>query len=435
MPRRASSKSTQAPASSPSAGRQQRLQKVLAAAGFGSRRQCEELIELGRVEVDGVIVTKLGTTVDPHASKIRVDGVNLKPRKLAYYAVNKPVGVVTTNRDPQGRPRVIDLVPPKERVFPVGRLDRNSEGLILLTNDGDLAQQLTHPKFGVRKVYRVTVAGRVESDTLRKMRKGIYIAEGLVRVEGARILKARPRATDLEIVLREGKNREIRRILARFGHKVQQLRRIAVGTLRLGDTPPGAYRIVTREEVQKLRREVSRADVEKKGSKKRTTKKATTKSRRGRGAADKETSPAPFEFEFGENQTVGRVIGEEGDEVATSKKRSAKKRRARKTSEADRGSKSDPGKKGRGTKKSTKKRATKKRATKKRATKKRAAKKRSTRKGGAASAARRGEGRRPAKKRRSLMHDRLRPPWDHSHEVKARQQRRPQQGADTRNRR
>lgn len=232
----------------------QRLQRLLASAGFGSRRLCEELIEAGRVEVDGEVVTKLGTTVDPQAQKVRVDGVLLKKQKLVYFAVNKPVGVVTTNSDPHGRPRVVDLVPKSERVFAVGRLDRSSEGLILLTNDGDLAQKLTHPKFGVRKIYRVMVAGRVDGETMKRMRQGIFIAEGRVSVEGAKIIKARAKATEMEITLREGKNREIRRILARLGHKVLQLRRIAVGSLRLGDMPAGAYRIVTREEVRKLQK-------------------------------------------------------------------------------------------------------------------------------------------------------------------------------------
>ncbi|KAA5544326.1 pseudouridine synthase [Roseiconus nitratireducens] len=231
----------------------QRLQRLLAAAGFGSRRQCETLIEEGRVEVDGAIVSKLGTTVDPQSSKVRVDGVPLRPQKLVYYAVNKPTGVLSTNSDPRGRNRVIDLVPNSERVFPVGRLDQSSQGLMLLTNDGDLAQQLAHPKYGVRKVYRVTVAGKIDSETMRNMRKGIYIAEGFVKVEGAKILKARARATELEITLREGKNREIRRILARLGHKVQVLRRIAIGPLRLGDVPAGAYRELTRDEVRRLR--------------------------------------------------------------------------------------------------------------------------------------------------------------------------------------
>ncbi len=231
----------------------QRLQRLLATAGFGSRRQCETLIEEGRVEIDGEIVSQLGTVVDPKVHKIRVDGVLLRQQKLVYYAVNKPTGFLSTNADPRGRQRVIDLVPDSERVFPVGRLDQSSQGLMLLTNDGDLAQQLAHPRFGVRKVYRVTVAGKIDPETMRNMRKGIYIAEGFVRVEGARILKSRSRATELEITLREGKNREIRRILARLGHKVQVLRRIAIGPLRLGDMPPGAYRPLTRDQVDRLR--------------------------------------------------------------------------------------------------------------------------------------------------------------------------------------
>lgn len=230
----------------------QRLNRLLAAAGFGSRRQVEDMIRDGRVMIDGDIVTELATTVDPKEYKVLVDGVLLRKQKLVYYAVNKPTGVVTTNSDPHGRARIVDFVPPSERVFPVGRLDRSSDGLILLTNDGDLAQRLAHPKFGVQKVYRVTVAGQVNIETMKKMRKGIYIAEGLVQVDGARILKTRGKATDMEIILREGKNREIRRILARFGHKVQTLTRIAIGPLRLGDMPSGAYRTLTKTEVQKL---------------------------------------------------------------------------------------------------------------------------------------------------------------------------------------
>lgn len=264
----------------------QRLQRLLAAAGYGSRRQCETLIEEGRVMVDGEIVTKLGTSVDPKTQKVRIDGVYLRAQKKVYYAVNKPKGVVTTNADPHGRPRVIDFVPRSERVFPVGRLDRSSEGLILLTNDGDLAQLLAHPKYGVRKVYRVTVAGKVEPLTMQKMREGIYIAEGLVKVEGARILKSRPKATEMEIVLREGKNREIRRILARMGHKVQTLRRIAIGTLRLGDVPAGAYRLVSREEVRKLQADAhstrEKVDAEEDEAPRRRAKGRATKKRAGK---------------------------------------------------------------------------------------------------------------------------------------------------------
>lgn len=254
-PRKPSAKvSVDSNAAKPSA--KVRLQRALAAAGYGSRRQCEELITEGRVHVDGQIVSELGVTVQPSQQKIYVDGTPLKARKLVYYALNKPTGIVTTNVDPEGRPRVIDLVPPDERVFPVGRLDRSSEGLILLTNDGELAQRLAHPRYEVSKVYRVTVAGKVDAETLRKMERGIYIAEGQVKVEGAKLLKIRGRATELEITLKEGKNREIRRILARLGHKVQQLKRIAIGPLRLGEMPTGAYRKLSFEELKKLKASV-----------------------------------------------------------------------------------------------------------------------------------------------------------------------------------
>ncbi|WP_417748682.1 pseudouridine synthase [Rosistilla oblonga] len=233
-----------------------RLQRVLASAGFGSRRKCEELITEGRVDIDGQPVIELGTRVDPRASKIRVDGVSIRPAKLVYFALNKPVGIVTTNRDPQGRPRVIDLINEHQRVFPVGRLDRNSEGLILMTNDGDLSEMLAHPRHGVRKTYQVTVAGLVQAETLKQMREGVHFHEGRFQVEGVSIKRTRGKATELEIVLREGKNREIRRILARLGHKVVQLKRTAIGTLKLGDLPTGAYRPLNSREVKKLRDEV-----------------------------------------------------------------------------------------------------------------------------------------------------------------------------------
>ncbi len=238
---------------------QQRLQRVLAAADFGSRRQCEQLITAGRVEVDGQIVTQLGTRVDPLISKIYVDGTLVKSAKPVYFALHKPTGVVSSTRDPEGRPRVIDLLPPDQRLFPVGRLDLHSEGLMLLTNDGALTDQLTHPRYGVQKVYLVTVAGEVTAEAMRRMREGIYIAEGRVRVDGARVLRARPRATEMEIRLREGKNREIRRILASLGHKVQKLKRVAIGSLRLGELPRGAYRQLTSLEISKLKADASAA--------------------------------------------------------------------------------------------------------------------------------------------------------------------------------
>ena len=202
----------------------ERLQKVLAAAGLGSRRQCEELITTGRVEVDRKVVTQLGTRVDPAVQDIRVDGESLSLGRRVYYAVNKPKGVVTTNRDPGGRPRVIDLVPNHDiRLFAIGRLDLNSEGLILVTNDGELANLLTHPRYGVEKVYLAQVAGRPTPEVLDKLRRGVHLAEGVAKVEDVRVESHQKDSTWLEITLREGMNREIRRLLARVGHKVLRL--------------------------------------------------------------------------------------------------------------------------------------------------------------------------------------------------------------------
>jgi 23S rRNA pseudouridine2605 synthase len=239
---------------------QERLQKVLAAAGIGSRRQCEELITTGRVEVDRKVITELGTRVDPLRQQVRVDGVPLAQPKRAYYAVNKPPGVVSTNRDPAGRPRVIDLVPhhDQQRLFAVGRLDLSSEGLILVTNDGDLANQLTHPRYGVSKTYRVMVAGYPSPEQLDQLRRGMHLAEGIARADRVEIKRKYKQAAIMEMVLREGRNREIRRIMARLGHKVLQLARIAVGPIRLGKLAPGECRRLTPAEVEALRQAVSK---------------------------------------------------------------------------------------------------------------------------------------------------------------------------------
>jgi 23S rRNA pseudouridine2605 synthase len=230
----------------------QRLQKVLAAAGVASRRQCEQLIREGRVEVDRTVVTELGTRVDPLTQEIRVDGAVLRRTKRVYYMVNKPPGVVCTNSDPSGRTRVVDLIESDERLFTVGRLDRASEGLIIVTNDGHLANQLTHPRYGVDKTYAVCVAGHPTWDQLNQLRTGIHLAEGFVKVAALEVKRRNKQSTDLEIVLNEGRNREIRRLLARVGHKVLRLRRIAVGPVRLGELPVAAYRRLTSEEVHKL---------------------------------------------------------------------------------------------------------------------------------------------------------------------------------------
>jgi 23S rRNA pseudouridine2605 synthase len=245
-----------------------RLQKVLAAAGVASRRECEQLILDGRVEVDRKLVTELGTRVDPHKQEIRIDGEVLHQAKPVYYAVHKPEGVVCTSRDPAGRPRVVDMLPPDApRAYCVGRLDMSSEGLILVTNDGELANGLTHPRHGVEKIYHVQVAGHLDEEGLKQLRKGMHLAEGFARVKHVRIKSKRKNGTVLEMILDEGRNREIRRLFARIGHKVQRLTRIAVGPVRLGDLPPGAVRLLTKQEVAALRQAIAE------GSRKKTTPK------------------------------------------------------------------------------------------------------------------------------------------------------------------
>ncbi len=236
----------------------ERLQKILAAAGLGSRRQCEELVTAGRVEVDRKVVTELGTRVQPDAQEIRVDGETLSVGRRVYYAVNKPRGVVTTNRDQAGRPRVVDLVPDRgARLFAIGRLDMYSEGLILVTNDGELANRLTHPRDGVAKVYLAQVAGRPTTEVLDKLRRGVHLAEGFARVDEIRIESQQKDSAWLEITLSEGMNREVRRLLARVGHKVLRLVRVQVGPIKLGKLPPGTARLLAAEEVNELKKVVA----------------------------------------------------------------------------------------------------------------------------------------------------------------------------------
>lgn len=232
----------------------ERLQKALAHAGLGSRRACEELILQGRVTVDGKVVRELGSKVNP-GQAIAVDGQKVTEEKLVYFAVYKPKGYVSTNHDPSGRPRVIDLLPEiPQRVYTVGRLDEMSTGLIILTNDGELANRLTHPKFGVEKLYRAVVAGVPTAETLKKLTDGIWLAEGKVRAKRARAVGKRGDATILEIVLAEGKNREVRRMLAKLDHKVMTLNRVAVGPVTLKGLSSGESRSLSAREIDLLQR-------------------------------------------------------------------------------------------------------------------------------------------------------------------------------------
>jgi 23S rRNA pseudouridine2605 synthase len=236
----------------------ERLNKVLAHAGLGSRRHCEELIAAGRVSINGTTVRELGTKVEPD-QEIRVDGEPIHGERHVYWVVNKPRGYLCTNHDPAGRPLAIDLVPHvSQRVYTVGRLDEASEGLLLLTNDGELANRLMHPRFGVEKTYLVQVAGSPTPDDLRQLLKGVWLAEGHVRARSVKRMKKQGESTWLRIVLSEGRNREIRRMLARLGHKVMRLRRVAIGPVQLGKLAKGKARRVSEREVNDLRRAAER---------------------------------------------------------------------------------------------------------------------------------------------------------------------------------
>jgi 23S rRNA pseudouridine2605 synthase len=233
----------------------ERLQKILAHAGVGSRRACEDLILQGRVTVGGKVIRELGTKVDPAKTYVAVDGQKVQVERPVYFAVYKPKGYVSTNNDPSGRPRVLDLLPEiPQRVYTVGRLDEMSVGLMLLTNDGELANKLAHPRFGVEKLYRVVVAGSPTREVLNQLVEGIWLAEGKVRAKSVRAIGKRGESTILELVLAEGKNREVRRMLAKLGHKVMTLTRVAVGPITIKGLTAGQFRPLTGKEVDLLRR-------------------------------------------------------------------------------------------------------------------------------------------------------------------------------------
>jgi 23S rRNA pseudouridine2605 synthase len=231
-----------------------RLQVLLARCGLGSRRACEDFITTGRVSIDGEIVTQLGAKVDATKQKVEVDGESIRPDRAVCYMVNKPKGMLCTNNDPGGRARVVDLFPTSAgRLFPIGRLDENSVGLLLVTNDGDLGHQLAHPRFKVPKIYEVQVAGRPTREIMQQLRQGMYFSDGRFKVDNAKVTGTRGKSTILEVTLSEGRNREIRRLFSRVGHKVMKLERVAFGPLRLRGVTVGKFRPLSREEMKLLR--------------------------------------------------------------------------------------------------------------------------------------------------------------------------------------
>ena len=231
-----------------------RLQKVLASSGIASRRASEELIVAGRVAVNGAVVRELGTRIDPATDLVAVDGVPVPVLPdLVYLVMNKPRGVLTTMADDQGRPCVGDYVADREaRVFHVGRLDADSEGLLLLTNDGALSHRLTHPSFGVPKTYLVQIDGRPSKRLAQQLRSGVELDDGPARADNARIVAGTDAATQLEIVLHDGRNRVIRRMFDALGHPVRRLVRTGIGPLSLGELRPGKVRHLAQPEVRSL---------------------------------------------------------------------------------------------------------------------------------------------------------------------------------------
>jgi 23S rRNA pseudouridine2605 synthase len=239
-----------------------RLQKLLARAGVASRRGAEGLISAGRVRVNGNVVTVLGTTVDPANDDVRVDGRKVRIAEPVWIVVNKPTGYVTTRRDPQGRPTVYDLLPRgMGRLFHVGRLDAASEGLLLLTNDGDTAHRLLHPRYEVERVYEVEVDGIVSAAARERLLTGVMLEDGTARAHAVRRITPALRGRDrLRMTLREGRNREVRRMLEAVGHEVRRLRRVRYGPVQLAKLASGAWRPLTAAERDALAAHIQSTD-------------------------------------------------------------------------------------------------------------------------------------------------------------------------------
>ncbi len=231
-----------------------RLNKYLANAGVVSRRKVGALVKDGKILVNGEKALELGQRIDPEKDEIMVDGQEVKPSShLVYIALNKPEGVVSTTSDEMGRKTVTDLIESKVRLYPVGRLDSDSIGLILLTNDGELTHKLTHPKYHIDKTYYVMIRGKITQDQLNHLSEGVHLKDGLTAPAQVKILEEFAHTTKLEFIIHEGKNRQIRRMLAYFNIEILELKRIAIGKVQLGDLKEGEWRNLTDEEVSSLR--------------------------------------------------------------------------------------------------------------------------------------------------------------------------------------
>jgi len=233
----------------------ERLQRILAAAGIASRRKCEELILQGAVRVNGRLIDTLPAFADPENDNITVDGRKIYRPKKIYFFLNKPKGVICTNDAPAGR-RVVDLIDIKGRIFIVGRLDTQASGAIILTNDSVLADRLTHPRYALDKTYVAAVSGKITPEILEKLKKGIWLSEGKTAPLKIKVLKAGENESQLEIKMKDGLNREIRRIMARVGCKVKTLKRTHLGKISVGKLKPGQYRPLSQAEIKYLLNEL-----------------------------------------------------------------------------------------------------------------------------------------------------------------------------------
>ena len=230
----------------------ERLQKILSRAGVASRRAAEKMILERRVSLNGETVTELGTRADLGVDDIRVDGVRVKaPQAPVYLLLNKPKGVVTTRRDPEGRPTVMDFVPKLPGLFPVGRLDVTTEGLLLLTSDGAFAERVSHPRYEVPRVYHAKVRGLPEPATLERLRRGVRVLGQMMKVDRARVLESANNSW-IEVALHEGRNHEVKRMLEAVGHPVSKLKRVAIGPLTAVGLKPGEFRSLTPAEIRRL---------------------------------------------------------------------------------------------------------------------------------------------------------------------------------------
>ncbi len=244
-------KKESSPADNRTAEKPQRLQRILAAAGVDSRRKCETLILDGAVTVNGKVIDTLPAFADPDKDDIRVHSNRIGYPQKRYFLLNKPKNVICTNVDPQGRKRAIELIDCTERIFCVGRLDAETTGAILLTNDSELTNRLTHPRYKVPKTYEVKLRGRIDSPDIEKLKKGVWLAEGKTARSSIKVIRRTHVETILQVVISQGLNRQVRRIFARIGYKVKSLKRLKIGDLSIKGIPIGSYREITEKQIKR----------------------------------------------------------------------------------------------------------------------------------------------------------------------------------------